>query len=332
MATDTRTATPTAPPPPPPSVGAAVGRALGIVALVLLGGGAIVGGLFLWGWFATTTDESVTAHPSVDRLELDLRAIGDVAVRVHDRDDIVVEERIRTSFASVQPEQRVDGDVLTLATPRCDPPINLLPLNRCSVSYVVRVPADTEVSGSLRHGSIEVAGLTAPVTLETDHGGIDVAAVDADVAVATGHGRATIGRVTGAVRVESGHGRLDLARVDGEIDARTGHGQVSVRDSGGGVDVTTGHGSVDVDGTAGDVVSVATGHGSVTFATTTAPTDVRAVTGHGSVTVWLPRDAPPYAVTTDTDRSVDVQVDTDPGADRRLDLATGHGSIEVLTR
>lgn len=340
MVTDTRPPAPTSTAPEPsgprpPGLGEAIGRALRTLAIVVVAGAIGVGGLTVWTLLVSTSADRTTSHPAVGRVALDLGANGGVEVRVHDGDEILVEERIRTSLGDLEPEIGVDGDELAISTPRCGvwtDWLNPLPMSRCYASFVLTVPAGTEVVGAVRHGAITVQGPTGPVAMETGHGAIDVTGVPAEVALRTGHGRVALNDVDGDAIVDTDHGRIQVTGGAGTLEATTGHGRVAVTDRAGPLALQTDHGRVEVARVDAQTISLRTGHGRVEVDTTTSPSLLQARTDHGRMTITVPDDGSPYAVATDTSGSTNVEVPTDPSAERRLELSTGHGDIDVLTR
>lgn len=331
MSTDLHPAPSGPAPTDPPALGEASGRALRRVLGLLLVLAGIAGAFTLWSLSVIDVDESETTLSGVERIALDLNANGHVEVRVHDGDDVVVHQRVESTLTTVEVDQVMVGDVLELSTARCQRGLALL-VNRCSASFVLTVPADTPIVGELAHGRVELVGLEAPVDVRTGHGRIEATDVSGDLDLRTDHGRVSLTRTSGDTVVQSGHGRLDLVEVTGPVRAVTDHGRVEVRGGSADLDVSTGHGRIELAGTEVGAATLVTGHGEVSFAPSSFPTPVTITTSHGSVDVTLPPGAPPYAVTTDANRGVDVGLTTDPAAEHRLDATTGHGSIEMQSR
>lgn len=314
---------------PPPPVGDAVRTALLYTFGLLAIAGGVVLAFFLLDSSVTRIEQTETTHPALERVVLDLRANGGVRIEAHDAEEIVVHQRIETTFRTIEVDQRVVGDELHLTSARC--PSRVVGLfNRCNVSYVVRVPASTSVAGELSHGSIELAGLDGTAQLRTGHGRIEASDVAGTLDVSSGHGSIEVIRATGDVVVNTRHGSLRLFEVAGGAEATTGHGSVEVAEVGGPLVVRTGHGGIDVLGTTGDLVILESGHGGIDLVAAVAPSTIGLRTSHGRVEVTLPADAPPYAIDTDASGgSVHVGVSSDPNAPNRLEASTGHGRIEL---
>ncbi|WP_052665216.1 DUF4097 family beta strand repeat-containing protein [Nitriliruptor alkaliphilus] len=313
---------------PAPSVGAASRR----LASMLLGSTLIVAGLllagFLWSDTLVHVDESTTTHDAVPRVVLDLTADGNVEVRVHDADEIVVEQRIERTIGGVDASQEVVDDALELRSQRCGWVSG--PLIRCSVSFVVTVPSTTSVVGELRHGSIALIGLEGDADLRTGHGNIDATDVGGPLTLRSRHGGVAVAGAQDALLVETSHGSVTVTDVVGPTDVSSRHGSLVIDGAAGHLTAGTQHGSIEATRTTGDVIALSSRHGSIHLRPTVAPTTAEVSTSHGDITVVLPADAPPYAITTNGgDRAADLAVATDPGADRRLDLRTRQGRIEV---
>lgn len=303
---------PTARSAPPSGVGPASARLVRVTLGLLLIATGIAGGLFLLGDRFSQVERATTSHPEVDRVVFDLNANGDVEVVVGDADQVVVEQRVETSIRDLDVSLSVsDGDLL-IHSASCGWSFAPLP-DRCSASFVVTVPAATVLTGRAGHGSIALVGVEGDVTLTTGHGSITASDTGGLLDLRTGHGSVTVSGAQGDAVLDSGHGSITV-RGGGRasLEARTGHGSIVAEDGG--------H----------EVAALRTGHGSVRFEPSGAPADATVTTSHGDVVVLLPRDSPPYAVSTDASgRRVDVGVATDPAAEHDLEVVTGHGTIEI---
>lgn len=323
------TTPPPAPPPPPPPVGQAAARAGRLVAGLVLVVAGVVWTLVAWSSpFDRSPDVATTTHPGVGRVVLDLRANGEVHVDTHDRDEIVVTERVVTRLREVDVTQRViDGTELRIASSACGWRLFGF-FDRCSASFELTVPASTVVVGSVRHGDVMLAGPMGAVDLRTGHGRTEAVGIAGDVRLRSGHGDAFARDVAGDVVLDTGHGSVDVTAVEGNVTLESGHGDVRVERIGGTLDVDTGHGLIEVVDVGGDTIAVRSGHGDVFLAPHSSPATIAVRTGHGGLHVLLPPDAPPYAVTT-SGRDTSVTVATDPGAPHTLDARTGHGPVTI---
>jgi hypothetical protein len=263
-----------------------------VLGLLLIGGTGAVG-LLVWQQAALRPEVTTTTFPPVERVVLDLRALGGVTVTTHAADEIGVEQRTESAMRNIAVEMTVAGDELTITSTRCRG-LTLSLVNRCSASFVLAVPASTVVNGELAHGDIRLDGLASEVHLSTGHGNVR--------AIGT----------SGSVTLATGHGSVYVSEADGDLTATTGHGTVEVTD------------------TNSEAVTLTSGHGGIVFSPATTPVEAVLTTSHGPVHVALPREAPPVAVSTDASgHQVDLDIATDPDARHRLDVTTGRGPIGI---
>lgn len=330
-----------------PPVAQVSGRALRLSLGLLLIAAGVGLALYLVGEGTVRVEESRASHLDVDRVVFDLDANGSIEVVAHDGPEVVVHERTETTVREVRTSQSVVDGELRIASEGCRGWFGML-VNRCGASYVVAVPAATPLDGRISHGAvrlsdlddevvlrtghgaIEATGLAGPTQLTTSHGSITVRGVRGHVEAETGHGSVTVEQASDGVAAATSHGSVTVTQARGAVRATTGQGSVTLREISGDVDARTSHGSIEVDGVTGDDVTLDTGHGSLSFRPAAAPPNVLLRTSHGNIEVFLPRDAPAYALSTDAgDRTANVEVSTDPSAAHRMDLHTGHGSIHV---
>jgi len=131
-------------------------------------------------------------------------------------------------------------------------------------------------------GDIEVSGIDAPVTVNTNNGQITVVRV-ASLKASTRHGEITAREIKGDAVARSTNGDLTLENIGGDVDAAATNGSLSVRNAAGDLranltvgelvahcikgraEVNTVSGSIQLFGVTGDVEAVSTS-GEVTFA------------------------------------------------------------------
>lgn len=120
---------------------------------------------------------------------------------------------------------------------------------------------------------------------------------------------------------------------DFEVDIETNNGRVEVSDVDGEIRVETDNGAIDADRLGSAVVDTRTDNGRIRLAFDEAPTMVSAASGNGAIAVRLPDLDLEYAVDADSSRGrVDVDVRTDPAADRRVTARSDNGEIDVEYR
>ena len=115
-----------------------------------------------------------------------------------------------------------------------------------------------------------------------------------------------------------------------KVTAWSGSGRIEVSGTTATVDLRSQHGDIEAVGLRSRQVRATTDHGSVHLQFASAPQRVTAASGHGDVDVVIPRTGDAYRVELSTDHgSTRADVRTDPGADRRIALQTGHGDVTV---
>jgi DUF4097 and DUF4098 domain-containing protein YvlB len=120
-----------------------------------------------------------------------------------------------------------------------------------SVSFVLHVPKQTDLTASSGDGSIDATGVTGTVQLRSGDGSIKAADLVGDVTVHTGDGSIDAQNVTGALDVSTGDGSVSISGAPKALKARTGDGAVNLKVASVGSpsedwDISTGDGSVTV--------------------------------------------------------------------------------------
>jgi DUF4097 and DUF4098 domain-containing protein YvlB len=114
------------------------------------------------------------------------------------------------------------------------------------------------------------------------------------------------------VRVETDNGRVAASGLDGDVAIETDNGAIEATALGGAAVVTE------------------TDNGRIHLTFSEAPMSVRAHTDNGSISVRLPDDGGRYAVDADSDNGdVDIDVGTDPEAERTVVARSDNGAIDV---
>jgi DUF4097 and DUF4098 domain-containing protein YvlB len=181
-----------------------------------------------------------------------------------------------------------------------------------SVSFVVHVPKQSNLSAKSGDGSIQASG------------------------------------VTGTVDLASGDGSIRAVDLTGQVGLHTGDGSVSAQNVSGALTIATGDGSVTVEG-APHSLKAHTGDGSihVAVASTTSPAeDWEITTGDGSVSVTLPQgfnalldahtgdgtvNADDFGLKAHGDDKNDLQGTLGSGG-KTLRIRSGDGSISIARR
>lgn len=174
-----------------------------------------------------------------------------------------------------------------------------------SISYVLRVPADSRVKARTGSGSHDIEGVNGPVDVESGSGSVTLTGLGGSARGSTGSGSIQADGIGGALTVSTGSGSIRATGVNGAIHARTGSGGLDITQTGpGDVDAESGSGTVRLRGVRG-AVRASTGSGGIAIEGALAG-DWRLSASSGSVSVDLP-----------------------PDQGFELDATTGSGSIDV---
>lgn len=127
------------------------------------------------------------------------------------------------------------------------------------------------------------------------------------------------------------NGSIVLAGLEGPVDVDTSNGRVTLEDvTADSVEVSTSNGAISGESLDSDEVEVETSNGRITLSFDVAPTSVSARSSNGAIELYLPGDAPPYAMDTSTSNgTVDIDIRTDPAASLAISLRTSNGDITV---
>lgn len=307
-------------------------------ALALLGVGVVIVAIALVFMAVTTVMAETTTTSSdpvqADEIVIDLRAPGTFEVIATDDTEVTVEVTVRDPFGWVSEDERLEGSSLILESSCAGRWIWFL--DRCRVDYVVRAPASTEISGSIRNGEIEAEGLRADVNLSTNNGSIVLDDIEGTVQLESDNGELQISGVTGEMTLATSNGEIRVfdSIAPGMVQASSDNGEIQVSNTSGDLDLETSNGSIDVDNTDATVVDARSDNGRITLMLASAPEQITAVTGNGRIEIVLPSDAPAYAVDVSTDNG---STDTgglviDPASPFTIDATSDNGSISISTR
>ncbi len=235
-------------------------RAIGAVAVVgVIAGGAGACGLAPRMTF--TDDEVLTGE--VRSVQIDSES-GGVTLRGGDgTTDVTVERKVEHRGDRPGDTYRLEDGVLVLEG--CG--------RYCSVTYVVDIPADVPVSGSVDAGALRLTRV-GEVDVRTSSGVIEVDGVAGRLTAETSNGRISGRGLGGRVDAESSNGSIDLVLdTPQDVRARTSNGaiRVTVADAPYRVSASTSNGRVSSgvpdDPTADHELDLTTSNGSITVET-----------------------------------------------------------------
>jgi hypothetical protein len=184
------------------------------------------------------------------RLEL-ANASGDVSIVGSLDDKVHVHGEVRASgmgFGS--PEERLK-DIVS------NPPIeqkgdtvrigkDMRGLHNVSISYVIEVPHDTDVSTTVASGSQTIRNVSGPVKVESASGSIRVENVERMTSLVTMSGSIDAAHIRDGIRASSASGSVVVADIKGDVRINSLSGSTQVSKPGGRVEADSASGSVEV--------------------------------------------------------------------------------------
>jgi len=174
-----------------------------------------------------------------------------------------------------------------------------------SISYEIRVPAQTRLDAQTGSGNFAATGVQLDINGHTGSGNIRVEDTGGKVELSAGSGDLDLRNARGGARISAGSGNVTAEAASGPVKATSGSGTVRIELSGpGDVEASSGSGNIRINGAKG-AVRGSTGSGDVE-ARGEQHGDWHLRTGSGNVTVQLP-----------------------PGAGFELDAHSGSGAIQT---
>lgn len=201
-------------------------------------------------------DRTLTVTAPI-RLELS-NASGDVSITGSAENKVHVHGQVHSSGMGFDsPQKRLDEMVT-------NPPIeqkgdtiriggDLRRIHNVTVSYVIEVPRDTEVTTTIASGSQTIRDLRGPVKAEAASGSIRVQHIDRQVKLTTISGSIDADSIGDDVRASSASGSVSVSDIKGDVSISALSGTTQVIKPGGRVDADTASGSVEVQGATKDV-------------------------------------------------------------------------------
>jgi DUF4097 and DUF4098 domain-containing protein YvlB len=201
-------------------------------------------------------DRTLTVSGPI-RLELG-NASGNVSITGSADNKVHVHAEVRSSGMGFdQPQKRLD-DIMS------NPPIeqkgdtirvgkDLNHIRNVSISYVIEVPHDTEVSTQVASGSQTITNVRGPVKAEAASGSIRVDHIDRQTQLNTLSGSIDAQNIGDDLRAQSASGSVTAANIKGDVRISALTGTTQVSGPGGRVDADTASGTVEVQGATRDV-------------------------------------------------------------------------------
>jgi hypothetical protein len=201
-------------------------------------------------------DRSLTVTAPI-RLELS-NASGNVSITGSADNKIHVHAEVRSSGMGFDnPQKRLDDVVNNPAIEQRGDTVrigkDMRNLHNVSISYVIEVPHDTEVSTKVLSGSQTILNVRGPVKADSASGSIRVDDIDRQTQLTTLSGSIEAQNIGDDLRASSASGSVNVAKVKGDVRISALSGTTQVSGPGGRVDADTASGTVEVHGATRDV-------------------------------------------------------------------------------
>jgi DUF4097 and DUF4098 domain-containing protein YvlB len=283
-------------------------------------------------------DRTLTATGPI-RLEL-ANASGDVSITGSADGKVHIHGEVHSSGIGFDsPQKRLDEIV-------AGPPIeqkgdtirvgkDLSRVRNVSISYVIEVPRDTEISTSVASGSQTIQGVRGPVKVDAASGSIRVKGIERAVQLSTLSGSIDADDIGDDVRANSASGSVTVSNIKGDVRISALSGATKIVQAAGRIDADTASGTVDVRGATRDVKAhAASGRIDVQgIPGATSYWDLRTVSG--SVQLGVPTTANFHlsaeAISGEIRTDVPIVVEEQGKHSLRARVGNGGGRVEVHT-
>lgn len=191
------------------------------------------------------------------RLEL-ANASGDVTITGSADNKVHVHAEVRSfGMGFDSPQKRLDDIVSNPPVEKKGDTIrigkDLSHIHNVSISYVIEVPHDTEVSTQVASGSQTITNVRGPVKAEAASGSIHVDHIDRQTQLTTLSGSLDAQNIGDDLRASSASGSVNASNIKGDVRISALTGTTQVSGTGGRVDADTASGTVNVQGATRDV-------------------------------------------------------------------------------
>ena len=126
-------------------------------------------------------------------------------------------------------------------------------LRNVSVSYMIEVPHETEITSRVLSGAQDIQNVRGPVKAEAASGSIHASHIDQLTQLSTLSGTIRADNIGDDIRANSASGSVTVSDIKGDIRISALSGSTQITKPGGRVDASTASGSVDVEGATSDV-------------------------------------------------------------------------------
>jgi DUF4097 and DUF4098 domain-containing protein YvlB len=231
-------------------------RSLAISMFALLGAALVAAGCAI-GPAATGSFDRTLSVSGPIRIELNGTA-GDVSITGGGSGKVHIHAEARASaFGFDSPEKRINeivsnppieqrGDVIRIGQ-------DIRQFRGVSISYVIEVPRDTEVSTRVLSGAQSIRNVRGPLKAESASGSINVDHVEKQTQLSTLSGSIVASNINDELRANSASGSVVASNIKGDIRISALSGSTQIKKPGGRVEASSASGSVNVEGASKDV-------------------------------------------------------------------------------
>lgn len=306
-----------------------LGLLVAATALAGCGAGPSVSGSF---------DRTLTITAPV-RLEL-TNASGDVSITGSADGQVHVQAKIRASgFGFAKPQDRINeiaahppidqkGDTIRIGK-------DLAHMRNVSISYVIEVPHDTEITTAVVSGAQSVRGVRGPLKAESASGSIRAEHIERQAQFSTISGSIEAQDIGDDVHANSASGNVVLANIRGDVRVNNLSGFIRISHASGSIEAESASGRVEVQDASKDV-KAHSASGKVAAQGNPGPSsywDLKTVSGGVSIGVpsganfHFSADAASGEIKTD----IPIVIEEQSRRSLRAHLGTGGGRVEVHT-
>ncbi|GAC1620432.1 MAG: hypothetical protein PVS2B2_13980 [Candidatus Acidiferrum sp.] len=182
---------------------------------------------------------------------------GDVQIKLAANGTVHIHGDVRTSWSIFGNDQKLAQELA--ANPPVEQRGDTIRIDRggsrtgdFSISYVIEVPQDTEVSVNLASGSLTVTGIRGPLKAESASGSIHIEKIERDANVSTASGAITASDLGGYLRASTSSGSTTVSNVKEDVRVDTSSGSIHVTNPGARIEAQSRSGSIEIYGASAD--------------------------------------------------------------------------------
>jgi DUF4097 and DUF4098 domain-containing protein YvlB len=208
---------------------------------------------------AAASDASFDRNLTVSgplRIELS-NGSGDVQIKSADNGTVHIHGDVRTSWSIFGIDQKRVEELA--ANPPIEQRGDTIRIGKdgsrtgnLSITYIIEVPHDTEVSVNLASGSLSVTGVRGPLKAEAASGSVRIEKIERDANVSTASGAITASDLGGYLRASTASGSITVSNVKDDVRVDSASGSIHVTNPGARIDAQSRSGSVEIYGASAD--------------------------------------------------------------------------------